>query len=115
MDALAARRIDSPQAASLARDWQVLLDSAARVAELAGEAAGTTPASEHAGFDDLPAALHELVERQVADLLAILQPGLLTLETIAARGRHVGPAARALHREIDNARMAIARLATEPA
>ena len=92
----------------------MLIDSGARVAELAGED-GASLGEHTLAIERMPRAIQDLIARQVADLLAILQPGLLTLETIAARGRAVGPAARALHREFLHAHGAIVRMVPEAA
>lgn len=60
-----------------------------------------------------PARRRELVERSVADLAAIMQPGMTTLLAVNASGAEVRPAAKALWQEFVTARQAVMTLLTE--
>jgi hypothetical protein len=61
-------------------------------------------------LQDCPTWKRELVERGVADLAAIMQPGMETLLSVNARGGDVLPAANALYQEFLTARLAIIAL-----
>jgi hypothetical protein len=56
---------------------------------------------------DCPPWQRELAENMVADLAAVMEPGIATLLAINARGADARPAARALWREFVTARAAI--------
>ena len=93
--------------------WHAVIDAANVVAMLAGhEPEEMTP--EIAGF---PArvALAEAERRQraengIADLAAVLEPGLAALLSINSRGSDPKPAAKALWREFTAARAAVLAL-----
>lgn len=63
---------------------------------------------------DCPAWRRRLVENAVADLAAVMEPGLSALLAISARGADARPAARALWAEYQAARSAILALLPEP-
>ncbi len=100
-------------ARSLGIEWELLLDSGARVAKLAGEIDwGDACARELLNqFEKMAPAHRTLLEQHVADLADIMQPGLLRLESVAAKGRDVQVDAEALWREFLCARNSIIALA----
>ena len=59
---------------------------------------------------DCPPWQRQLVEHAVADLAAVMEPGLAALLAINARGADPGPAARALWHEFRQSRAAIMAL-----
>ena len=99
----------SADAGSPAR-WAALEEAARVVATLAG----VEPESRASGEDDLPAQIRradpwrrERAEAGVADLAAIMEPGLAALLAVNARGADPRPAALGLWREFVVARAAI--------
>ena len=93
--------------------WNAVLDAANVVAVLAGHAPEEmTP--ETAGF---PARIglaggwrRQRAENGIADLAAVLEPGLVVLLSINSRGSDPRPAAGALWREFTAARAAVLAL-----
>jgi hypothetical protein len=97
-------------AGSTALRWAALLEAAALVAALAGR---EPERAEH----DVPALIcgaeawrRDRAEAGVADLAAIMEPGLAALLAVNARGADPQPAALALWREFSAARAAILAL-----
>ena len=93
--------------------WAALEEAAGVVATLAG----VEPGARSSGEDDVPAQLRradpwrrERAEEGVADLAAIMEPGLAALLAVNARGADPRPAAMALWREFVAARAAIVTL-----
>ena len=93
--------------------WTALADAANLVATLAGlEPEGMAP-----GVGDFPALIRnaeawrrERAEHGIADLAAIMEPGIAALLAVNARGADPRPAATALWREFVAARAAILSL-----
>ena len=98
---------------SMSVQWAALQDAAAAVATLAGLA----PEKTSAQIRNFPALIRdaggwrqELAERGIADLSAIMQPGLTALLAVNARGQVATAPALTLWREFHNARAAILAL-----
>ena len=93
--------------------WAALADAASVVASLAGVAQERAP-SEVRNFPalirDAEAWRRERAENGVADLAAIMEPGIAALLAVHARGADPRPAALALWREFVAARAAILAL-----
>ena len=93
--------------------WAALMEVGALVAALAG--ISPEPSSEEDGGFSLrlsraEAWRREHAERGVADLSAIMEPGIAALLAVRARGADLRPAARALWHEFAAARAAILAL-----
>ncbi|NIR98637.1 MAG: hypothetical protein GWO03_11515 [Gammaproteobacteria bacterium] len=90
--------------------WAALTDAGSVVALMAG-LAPEKPSAEVRNFPamlrDCPDWRRRLAEGAVADLAAIMEPGLAALMAINARGADPRPAAQALWREFSNSRSAI--------
>jgi hypothetical protein len=98
---------------TIALRWHAVLDAANVVAVLAGhEPEEMTP--ETAGFPARIALAEEWrrqrAENGIADLAAVLEPGLAALLSINSRGSDPKPAASALWREFVAARTAVLAL-----
>ena len=96
--------------------WAALQDAAAAVAELAGLAA-EKPSAQVRNF---PALIKdaggwrlELANNGVADLSAIMRPGVKALLAVSARGQDPTAAALSLWREYHHARAALLGLVPE--
>lgn len=101
---------------SLGARWAALHDAADAVALIAGLAPEKTSQSVR-GF---PAAIKaaepwkaELAERGIADISAMMTPGLTALLAVKARGQDATAAALTLWREFHSARSALLALAPE--
>ena len=97
----------------LSMKWSALHDAAAVVSRLAGIAAEVRQAEVR----NFPAIMSgaggwrlEHANQGVDDLAAIMEPGLAALLMVQARGRPVGPAAKALWQEFCTARAALLTL-----
>ena len=93
--------------------WAALADAASVVATLAGLEPERTSAEVRnfpALIRDVEAWRRERAENGVADLAAIMEPGLAALLAVNARGADPRPAAMALWREFIAARAAILSL-----
>jgi hypothetical protein len=93
--------------------WAALADAANVVALLAGvEPERPTPELRNfpALIRDTEAWRREQAENGVADLAAVMEPGIAALLAVNARGADPRPAARALWREFTAARSAILSL-----
>jgi hypothetical protein len=102
---------NSPSATSIR--WTALADAANLVAALAGlEPERSTPEMRNfpALIRDLEPWRRERAENGVADLVAIMEPGIAALLAVNARGADARPAAMALWREFVTARAAILAL-----
>lgn len=107
--------VAEPVAASaMGLKWSALLDAAGVVATLAGFAAEPLPPHVR----DFPATMQhaggwrlQLAEQGVADLAAIMEPGIAALLAVHARGADPVPAARALWQEFQAACAALLALA----
>jgi hypothetical protein len=101
------------QAEAAGMRWAGLSDAAALVAALAG-LEPERPSSEMRHFTVLIRAAdpwrRERAEQGVADLAAIMEPGIAALVAVNARGADPRPAALALWREFAAAREAILAL-----
>jgi len=96
--------------------WAALQDAGAAVGALAG-LANEKPSPRLRNFPalikDAGGWRHELAERGVADLAAIMQPGLKALLAVHARGQDPTAAAVTLWREFHAGRAALLALAPE--
>lgn len=97
-------------ASALGMKWSALHDAAGAVAAIAGIEAPPATADER-GF---PAAIRDcegwrrtLAEQGVADLSAIMEPGLTALLSAIARGANPRAAAHALYRDFVHSRDAL--------
>ena len=101
-------------ASALSMKWSALHDAAGAVALLAGqEAQGMTPEIRNfpAVIRDVGGWQRELADQSIADLAAIMEPGLSALLAVHARGTHPHAAALALWQEFLTARDTILSLA----
>ncbi|WP_232366816.1 hypothetical protein [Alteripontixanthobacter muriae] len=96
--------------------WAALQDAGAAVAALAGQ----EPEKVDARMRNFPAQLRnsnewqqDLAEQGIADLSAIMRPGLTALLAVSARGQDPSAAAHRLWSEFTAARDAILALAPE--
>lgn len=93
--------------------WAALGDAGAVVAAMA-QMPGEIPDRQMRNFPvllrDCSGWRRELAENAVADLAAVMEPGLAALLALNARGADARPAARALWQEFQNARAAIVAL-----
>lgn len=96
--------------AAIDRRWTALTNAGTVVAALAGIAA----AQPSERVRDFPALIRacsawrqDLAENRIADLTAVMEPGIAVLLKVNARGDDPTPAARALWHEFDCARNAI--------
>jgi hypothetical protein len=114
----AAARPDAPLrgASAMSVQWATLQDAAAAVATMAGLAA-EKPSTQVRNF---PALIKdaggwrlELATNGVADLAAMMKPGVQALLAVAARGQDPTPAALSLWREYHHARTALLGLVPE--
>ena len=96
--------------------WAALQDAAAAVAAMAGLAA-EKPSAQVRNFPalikDLGGWRLELATNGVADLAAMMKPGVKALLAVAARGQDPTPAALSLWREYHHARAALLELVPE--
>lgn len=95
---------------SAAMRWAALTEAGKVVSLLAGQAAekpGQQTRNLPAMLRDCPHWRRELAENAIADLAAIMEPGLTALMAVNARGANPRPAANALWREYASAREAI--------
>ena len=100
-------------AGAVSMRWAALADAANIVATLAGlEPEETAPNADNfpALIGDAEAWRRERAEHGVADLAAIMEPGIAALLAVNARGADPRPAATALWREFVAARAAILSL-----
>jgi hypothetical protein len=100
-------------AGALSRQWTALQDAASVVAALAGlEPERTTPEIRNfpALMRDAAPWRRELADRGIADMAAVMEPGIAALLGVNARGANAGPAAQALWREFVEARAAVLAL-----
>ncbi|MGN6357028.1 MAG: hypothetical protein ACTHLU_06055 [Novosphingobium sp.] len=95
------------------RQWAALHQAAGVVASLAGLDASSPPLAVR----DFPATIAEvegwraaLAQQGIADLSAVMQPGLSALLAIHAQGADTGAAARTLWEEFEAARAAVLAL-----
>ena len=112
-DFAAAHRRDAPAPrgpSALSVQWTALQDAAAAVAAMAGLA----PEKSSVQIGDFPAQIErvggwrfEMVNTGVADLSAIMRPGVKALLAVAARGQDPTAAALSLWREYHHARAAL--------
>lgn len=110
----AGARGDSSGQIRLAGKWQELHARAADLAQLA-QLSPEPFAGEIAAFPDrlnkATPRQRDLVRQGLEDLEAMMQPGLVALETLRRRGRAVHVPALALWREFYTARTAVMALA----
>ena len=94
--------------------WAALQDAGDAVAALAGLAKERASAEQRnfpAHVRDIGGAAYELAARGVADLMAMMQPGLAALLAVNARGQDATAPALTLWREYHAARSALLKLA----
>jgi hypothetical protein len=106
-------RFGQGAANALSMKWSALHDAAATVALLAGIEAQAMTQDVRAfplSVRDAPPAVRELVENGVADIAAIMEPGLSALIAAHARGASPHAAAMALWDEFLGARDALMAL-----
>lgn len=95
---------------SFSRRWAALNEAGAVVRALAGfdpEQPNQTMRNFPALIQDSRQWRREHAERAIADLAAIMEPGIAALLAVNARGADPRPAAQALWREFSEARAAI--------
>lgn len=100
----------------LSAQWSAMLDAGAAVAMLAGVAAEKPGAAERtfaAAIRDAGGWRLELARAGIADMGAMLQPGLSALLAVKARGHDAGAPARVLWDEYRSAREALLALTPE--
>lgn len=105
------------RSASLSRQWNAVQDAAAAVAMMAGLAPEKpTPKMRNfaALIRDVDGWRYELAKNQVADMAAMMQPGLAALLATNARGQNATAAALTLWSEYHAAREAVLGLLPEP-
>lgn len=93
--------------------WAALAEAGTVVATLAGlEAERSTPEVRNfpALIRDAEGWRRDMAENGVADLAAMMEPGIAALLAVSARGADPSPAALALWREFTRARAAILAL-----
>lgn len=93
--------------------WSALGDAGNVVAALAGvqpEAPSRTLRNFPVLIRECPQWRRDLAENMVADLAAVMEPGIAALLAVNARGADPRPAARALWREFTAARAAVLAL-----
>ncbi len=94
--------------------WSALHDAGGVVAKLAGvtlEPMGAEMRAFPAVMRDTGGWRRNLADQGVADLSAVMEPGLAALLAIHARGADTAPAALALWQEFQTARAALLALA----
>lgn len=100
----------------MSAQWAALQDAASAVAALAG-LASERPSAEVRDFpaliDDAGGWRLELATNGVADLAAMMTPGVKALLAVSARGQDPTPAALTLWREYHQARAALLALVPE--
>lgn len=108
----AAQRALHP-VASLAERWEVLHRQVAELAALA-QLAPEAPRADTGTFTSMLTEAQdwqrELAWQAIADIDAMMQPGLTALKVITARGRDASAPALALWREFHAAREAVLRV-----
>jgi hypothetical protein len=100
-------------ASAIGQTWAVLAEAGEVVAALAGlEPERSTHEQRNfpAMIRDAEGWRRDLAENGVADLAAMLEPGIAALLSVSARGADPAPAALALWREFTDARAAILAL-----
>lgn len=104
-------------AAATSRQWAALHQAAGVVAGLAGVDHPAVPRAVR----DFPEMIAEaggwraaLAQQGIADLSAVMQPGLSALLAIHAQGADIGVAARTLWEEFDHGRAAVLALLPPP-
>jgi hypothetical protein len=103
-------RFGQGAANALSMKWSALHDAAATVALLAGLEAQAMTQEVRAfplSLRDAPPAARELAEQGVADIAAVMEPGLSALIAAHARGASPQAAAAALWEEFVSARDAL--------
>ena len=112
------RRADAePPQAVLARQWSVLHRAAAAVAQIAGQPAPVMT-EDLLAFPAKAVLLQGMrrlmVEEGIADLIAVLEPGLTALLAVSRRGGDAMTPANALWAEFVSAQRALIALAHVP-
>ncbi|WP_067789803.1 hypothetical protein [Paraurantiacibacter namhicola] len=106
-------RLANASASALSRQWAALQDAARVVSALAGLEA-ERPSPEIRNFPalvrDCGAWRQAIAEDGIADLAAMMQPGITALLGVNARGADARPAALALLREFNAARASLLSL-----
>jgi len=115
--AASRRETSAPRGPSaMSVQWAALQDAAAAVATMAGLAAEKpTPQIRNfpALIKDVGGWRFEMATNGIADLSAIMRPGVKALLAVAARGQDPTPAALSLWREYHHARAALLGLVPE--
>lgn len=99
--------------ATLGLGWAALGDASNIIAQLAGDQPETNPilAPQFAArIWNAEPWQADLVEKGMADLRAVMEPGIAALLAISERGGNCQPAAKSLWREFTNARCALLSL-----
>lgn len=104
---------NTADAVTLGLDWAALSDASAIVAQLAGAPPEPSPmlAPQFAAriWESAPWQA-ELAQKHIADLRAVMEPGIATLLTICERGGNCRAAAQSLWHEFIQARQALLSL-----
>lgn len=115
-DFLSAQGVLPRAPGAMRAQWSALHDAAGAVAALAGLAA-EKPSAQVLNFpaliDEAGGWRLELAKNGVADLAAMMTPGVKALLAVSARGQDPTPAALALWREYHHARAALLALVAE--
>jgi len=107
----AALAADAPEA--MGWRWEALAEAAQVVAVLGGiEPTSFEPHDFTALLRDAEPLRRERAEHGIADLVAVMEPGIEALLAVNARGADPRPAAKALWREFAAARAAVLALLT---
>ena len=101
-------QVPSETGNTLAQRYEVVTAAAAVVAGIAAIETGPDPMVE--ALTESHGRIAERAEAIVADMAAILEPGIATLLAVSSRGADAVPAARALWAEYELERTALARL-----
>jgi len=103
-------------ASAMSAQWAALHDAATAVAALAG-LANEKPSAQVSNFPalikDIGGWRMELAINGIADLAAMMKPGVKALLAVSARGQDPTAAALSLWREYDHARAALLALVPE--
>lgn len=105
--------LELPLSADLAPRWEALHETAREIARL-GQLGAERPCAQVVGFAEnawaAPQWRGALADRALADLMAVVSPGLAALRSIEAEGRDPTAAAVMLWREFHRARASILHL-----
>ena len=101
-------QVPSEAGNTLAQRYEAVKAAAAVVADIAAIETGPDPLIE--ALADSHGRMAERAQGIVADMAAVLEPGIATLLAVSSRGADAAPAARALWAEYELERIALARV-----